>query len=178
MKLAMSMLLWSMTIMVMLLGTGLLGCASTRCSTGYDLGAVFAVMRWVFAKPEQISRDMQQPTDPNPTPYQEIAGETARQWGEFAQQQVDGATNGNTDPRLVQCPADTVNNAPELTYTKAQEALGKRFNSADDLMVFLGNPHCRIDSTNAIRLRWLVAGGRILDADVSGGKLILTPTNF
>jgi hypothetical protein len=178
MKSTMSLLLLSMTAGFMLMIAGLLGCASTRCSTGYDLGAVFAVIRWIAAKPEQLSRDMQQPTVPNPTPYQEIAGETAQQWSEFGAQQIEKATNGNSDPRLVQCPADTVSSGAELTYTKAQEALSKKFASVDNLIVFLNTPHCRLESGRVTRLRWLVAGGRILDADVDGTTIKLTPTNF
>jgi len=177
-KLAMSLLLWTMTLSFILLMAGLIGCATTRCSTGFDLGTVFAVVRWFASKPEQISREAQREPDPNPTPYQDLARETLSQWQGWGQQQIDRASNQQTDFRLVQCPSGSVTNLPEVSYTKAQEALNKQFSSLEDLTAFLGTPHCKIESSNHARMRWLVAGGRILDADLDGVALTLTPTNF
>ena len=175
----------SISLAVLVVVAGIVAAPLVGSSKAFELAPVFSAIRGLGHWIAQSAEDSTQP-EANPQPFVEEAKAANQRIQKATNKAIAKAPAFSPDPRLSICPHGSVDqqNARDLPLTTAQalkQSLesGTQFTGLIEVQSALGLPACNWKVGSTRQWRYLVRGGRIVDAKQQGNQPItITFANF
>lgn len=174
----------SISLAVLTVVAGIIAAPLVGSAKAFEIAPVYSVARGFWGWIGKAAADSQQP-EQNPETFIDEAVAASDRLHNATAKAAANIPAVQPDPRLSICPAgsidDTVNELPATvaeTFRRQTERIKPQ--TLLDVQGVLNLPHCTINRDETTQYRYLVSGGRIIDATVKGEQLgiDLQFTNF
>jgi hypothetical protein len=174
----------SISLAVLIVVAGIIAAPLVGSAKAFEIAPVYSVARGFWGWVSKSAADSQQP-EQNPDSFVNEATAAGDRLSNATAKAAANIPAVQPDPRLSICPVgsidDTVNELPTTvaeTFRRQSEKVKPQ--TLLDVQGVLNMPHCTIRRDGTTQYRYLVAGGRIVDATVKGEALgvDLQFTNF
>lgn len=161
----------SIALAVLTIWAGIISAALTGSDKAFDLSPVLSLGRGVLAWLGDSAKGSTK-EESTPESFISLASRKGEIISNQAQEQLESASKGATDPRLAACPKGAIDSqSKEISLQVAQSLKGVQLADLNDVQSALKtSPACVYRIGNTRVNRYLVRGFRILDARQEGDK--------